>query len=212
MTQIKNKLYVQFLREKGEIKIINEDDINLVLESIKTKHRLEARALVICLYYTGARPNEVLRLKSSDVVRDGRYINVRVVGSKRGLTRKLRLPIKLNLVKEFYRYVEGTPPEKLLFFNFIGNYERVRYKKNGSISRRKETSDKLRYHINKWFSVLPETITTYYLRHSRFSQLAEAGLSLQELKFWKGSRTVESIQPYLHMSARTSKTIGRALK
>lgn len=212
MTQIKNKLYRKFL-DDGEIEIIKEEHIKLVLDSIKTKYKLEARALVICLYYTGGRPNEVLRLKGKDVKREGRYIVVQIAGSKRGLARPIFLPFKLPLVKEFYKYVEGNMPDKFLFFNFIGNYKRTRFLKDGRRSERIEITDKLRYHISNWFSSLPfGTITTYYLRHNRFSKLAMAGVRLEDIRMFKGSRTLESVIPYVHMSTEKARQIGRRIE
>ena len=210
MSKIKNKLYRKFL-DDGEIKILNEEDITLVLNSLKSKNKIEARALIICLYYTGGRPNEVLRLKGKDVRRDKRYIIVQISGSKRGLARPIYLPYKLPLIKEFYNYIISNMAEKFLFFNFMSRYERTRYLKSGAISTRIETTDKLRYHINKWFSVLPDTITTYYLRHNRFSKLAMAGIRLEDIRMFKGSRTLESVIPYIHMSTEKARQIGRRI-
>ena len=96
--KITNKNYRRFL-DKGEIEPLSEDDIVLVLDNIRKGYIKEARALVICMYYTGARPNEVLRIKARDVKREKNYITVRVKGSKKGMPRIIHLPFKLKLVR-----------------------------------------------------------------------------------------------------------------
>lgn len=211
-TNIKNKLYRKFL-DDGEIKIITPEEIKIVLDNIKGKNVNEARALVIVLYYTGARPNEVLRLKSSDISKEKNGLRIQLKGSKRGLPRPFYLPLSKPFAKELKAFWECNPPFKLLFPSFINRYERTVTYKSGKTITRLEISDKLRYHINRWFAVLPTgTITTYYLRHNRFSQLAGDGAEMGLLKMLKGSKTMESINPYLHLSTEKAKKIGRLLK
>lgn len=208
---IKNPHYRQFLDE-GIIKPLSEDDILRVLNSIKDKNKNEARALIICAYYTGARPNEILRIKAKDVTKERRYIIVKVAGSKKGLPRSIYLPYKKEMVKEFWKFAQGLNEERFLFFNFRGAYVRRRKNKQGYIIERIEYSDRLRYHFYKWFSVLPiGTVPPYYLRHNRFSKLSMAGVSMDSLRMLKGSRTFASIEPYLHMSSEQAKKVARKL-
>lgn len=208
---IKNEHYRQFLDE-GIIKPLSEDDILQVLKNIKGRHIKEGRALVICAYYTGARPNEILRIKAKDVKKDRSYIIVKVQGSKKGLPRSIHLPYKKEMVKEFWNFVISLNEERFLFFNYKGAYVRKRKNKQGYIIERIEYADKMRYHFYKWFSVLPiGTVPPYYLRHNRFSKLSVAGVEMNALRMLKGSRTFASIEPYLHMSSEQAKKVARKL-
>jgi integrase len=208
---IKNALYRQFL-DKGIIELIKEEDITLVLNAITGAHAREARALIITLYYTGGRTNEILRLKSKDFTREGGYLIIDLPSSKNGLPRKVYLPLKKLLVKELLKYSLGIMPEAFIFYNYKGEYHRRRIDKRGNIRERIEYSDKLRYHFSKWFSVLPVgSITPYYLRHNRFSKLSMAGATMEQLRLIKGAKTYNSIMPYIHMSTAMAKDVARKL-
>lgn len=209
--KIKNKNYRKFLDE-GIIDPITEEQINQALRNVRGRHSREGRALLITLYYTGARPNEVLRIQGKDVSRQDQYIIVKVKGSKGGLPRTLYFPYKKALLRELYTYATGRFPEMYLFYHFQNKYVRTVPGKTGP-KQNTTITDKLRYHLNKWFEgVIEDSINPYFLRHNRFSKLAEAGLSMQDLRMIKGSRTTESVTPYLHMSAASAKKAAKKME
>lgn len=208
---IKNKHYRRFLDE-GIIEVLSEDDIKTVLENLKTKHMREARSLIIALYYTGARPNEILRLRARHIKRKGRHVILQVKGSKRGLPRSVYLSRKKELVMELLDFAESVYPERYLFYHFRGRYVRKK-KVKGQIVERVEYGAKLRKHFYKWFSVLPKgTIPPYFLRHNRFSSLAQKGATMEEMRMLKGSKTFASVEPYLHMSEATAKKLAKRIE
>jgi len=207
--KIKNKYYREFL-DSGMIQYVNEDHIKRALENVTGRFKTQGRAMLICMYYTGARPNEVLRLESGDVDREKGYITIRMKGSKGGLPRVIRLPFKKEMVKEFYKYASSLPPHYLLFYMYHSRYRRMRMTKGGELRESKEISNKLRYYFNKWFDNVM-LIPPYFLRHNRFSKLSEAGVSLQNIRQLKGSKTYESIMPYLHMSTEASKQAAKKM-
>lgn len=209
--KIKNKHYRNFL-DNGFIDILTPEQIEQALNNVKGKHTKEGRSLIIALYYTGGRPNEVLRHKGKHYYKVKNNMAVKMPPSKGGLPRTIYLPLSRTLVKELYAYATTTPPEMLLFYNFISKYTRQVHTKKG-LKYRQEISNKLRYHFNKWFkNILDEPIPPYYLRHNRFSQLSQAGVSLQDIRMIKGSRTTESITPYLHLSTKAAKSIARKIQ
>lgn len=206
--KIKNVNYRRFL-EEGIIEFITEDHIKQAIGNMKSNKR-EAASLLIALYYTGARPNEVLELKGKDVTRDGGYVLIKLVGSKGGLPRTVYLNYTLPLVRQLYSYAKSVFGEMLLFYHFRNDYTKKYTNKKGEAKQSKEISSKLRYHIQNWFrDVIPGSITPYYLRHNRFSQLSEKGSTAEELRQIKGSRTLDSVMAYLHMSSSTAKKLAR---
>lgn len=213
MPKILNKNYRQFL-EHGFIETIGEDQINRVLDSITHKHKNEARALVIVLYYTGARPSEVLKIRARDILKKDSYIHIRIMPSKGGLPRTAWLSNRLTLAKELYNFaMHNMFPEQFLFFHFKNSYIREHKTKHGVIKEYECNSDLVRYYIKKWFkNVIEDSITPYYLRHNRFSKLSEAGINMQDLRMLKGSRSYSSIEPYLHLSGASARNIARKLK
>jgi site-specific recombinase XerD len=170
--------------------------------------------LILALYYTGARPNEVLRLRAKDIQKaDDNYITIRIEGSKRGLPRTIYLQYKNALAREIYKYASGLFPEQLLFFHYMNSYTRVRKTKTGENKEYKEIAGKVGYFIKKWFTgIIDDSIPPYYLRHNRFSKLTQAGVSDRELQQLKGSKTRESIVPYQHMSTESAKKTAGKIK
>lgn len=210
--KIKNENYRQFLDE-GIIDLVTESQIMQALKNITGRYTREGRALLIALYYTGARPNEILRLKGKDFGRDKSYMTVKVKGSKKGLARTLYFPYKLPLIKELYHYARSLFEEQFIFYHYKSSYIRTVKHKDGTTSQREDTTDKLRYHLQKWFKgVIEGSITPYFLRHNRFSQLSQAGADREEIRMLKGSRSTESVSYYIHMSSKSAKDVAKRIK
>lgn len=210
--KITNPNYRQFL-DKGEIELITATQIEQALNNIKGRYVEEGRALLCLLYLTGCRPVEALELKAKDITRENGHIKVHLTTAKRGRSRTVYLPSRLRLVKELYTYAVKLYPDMLMFGHFRGNYTRKKINSKGVTVEHSETSDKLRYHVLKWFKgVVPDSIPPYFLRHNRFSALAEAGVSFQELQQLKGAKDPNSIQAYLHLSSRSAKNLAKKIK
>ncbi len=206
--RITNKLYRKFL-DDGMIDIIKSEDIIKVLNGIKGKNTKEARALIICLYLTGARPIEIFNIKAKDITKENQFILVKVPASKNGLPRTIYLQSNNSLARELFDFAISLMGERFLFWNFRGRSKQKYITKKGMIKEYTIISYKLRYHFNKWFNGL---IPPYFLRHNRFSQLSQEGASLDQLKHIKGARSFESIQYYTHLSTESAKKIARKIK
>jgi site-specific recombinase XerD len=208
--RIKNKRYRKFLDE-GIIQTLKQEQVIQILQNIKSRNILQARALFLILYFTGARPNEVLRLQAKDITLEKPHLLIKLQGSKKGLPRTVYLPYSNALVQDIYKYSNSTFSEVLLFHNYISQYIRTVKTKKGIIQR-KELSTKLYYYIQKWTrGVLEEELTPYFLRHNRFSKLSENGITMEQLRMMKGSRTLDSVTPYLHLSTEISKKISKKI-
>jgi site-specific recombinase XerD len=212
MTQISNKRYRQFL-DTGIFESISEADVKIALSRIRGSHVKEGRALLIGLYYTGCRPNEMLKLKSHHVKDNGdSYYKVLLHGSKGGLPRTIYLQKKRAMVKEFAEYCLSLPPDMYAFFHYRDNYVRLRDDKKGNEKSRLECTNKLRWFFKIWFGFVPGGITPYFLRHNRFSKLSEKGASMEELRQIKGSKSFDSVYPYLHLSSKTAKSVAKKIE
>lgn len=212
--KIKNENYLKFL-EQGEINILDKIHIEMALDNInryQKKHKKEAKALVIIMYLTGARPVEILRLKGKMVKENQKSLVINMPASKRGLPRLIYLELKDPLVLQFWDYANKFMPELYLFPHFIGNHIKRYKNKKGEEKSYQEVSGKLRYYFNIWFSdILGNGINPYYLRHNRLSKLAINGVDLQALRMFKGAKTFDSIMPYLHMSSDVAKKISKKI-
>lgn len=211
MPKIFNQRYKDFL-EKNTIRTINNQEFETMIKQIKHKNQKQATALISILYYTGARPSEVLRLTAGMIKKDGaRWLLISMPATKNGLPRPITLKYALPQVKQIYQYSKGLPENMYLFKNFASNkIRKTTYKTStGEIKTKEyiETAAKIYYYSIKWFGLLP-----YFLRHNRFSKMMEEGATSDDIKFIKGAKSMESVTPYQHMSARTSKNISKLIK
>lgn len=206
--KIKNERYRNFL-DNGLINTLNIEDLNRVIENITGKYALEGKVMLALLYYTGARPVEILNLYSKDIKKEGSFLIVHISGGKkRALPRSFYLSLNKPHAATIYKYACGLMPELLLFSHYRNSYVRTINTKKG-LTTNESITDKLRYYFKLWFAVLDTPVTPYFLRHNRFSRLSEKGLTPSEIMQLKGARSIESVRPYLHMSTHTAKKISK---
>lgn len=207
---ITNPHYRKFL-DKGEIDLVTPEQIKAALSNITGKNTRAGRSLLIALYYTGARPNEILSILGKDIDTDGKHITIQTPASKRGLPRKIYLP-KNELTEELLKYARTTFPELPLFKPYISTYTRIRTTKKGA-SENTEKTDKLRYYFAKWFKgVIEPPPPPYFMRHNRFSQLSANGASTEQIRLIKGAKTPASVTPYIHLSSAEAKKTSKLIK
>lgn len=227
MGKIKNQYYKDFL-DGFLLNEIKRQDINIVLDNIEHQHRLQARALVIIAWATGARPNEYLRLTPKEFSTSKEFLNIKMPGSKGSVARNQSLPRLLKdgspdpLTKEVYDYVRSLAPSQWLFFFFRSNAVRMgvtkKYKrKDGTPVVKRydrpyaELGSKLRYYFNRWFDVIfPDGIPPYYLRHNRATAVLEvAGREATIMHF--GWKTEVTLKKYSHLTKKVREQIADGL-
>lgn len=213
MPKITNLSYRAFL-DNGIISLLNRDDIEKALLNIKGKNKLEGRALVIALYYTAARPTEILELKGKHLEKENSYIKIQIpIGAKHGLPRPILISSKYRIARELYNYAKSIFPDQFLFYHYTGKSQKFYKNRKGETIEYDYKTYKIYYWVKKWFKgIVPDSITPYFLRHNKLSQLSEAGASMQELQQIKGARDPKSIQAYLHMSKQKARKLGRLNK
>lgn len=180
-------------------KIINQRHIQTALNRIskKIKFYKEARSILIAAYITGVTPLELINIKSDDINNKGKYIIVNI--NNRDIIVNTD---NIKLSKELLNYSKSVFSGKLLFPNFIGSYT----KKCGGV----EKTYKLRHYFKKWFiGVVPFVVTPYTLRHSMCIKMMKAGARDSQIKYIKGSKTYESLRPYLKYRKNVSMNSSR---
>lgn len=204
MPKITNKRYRQFL-DDGIIDLLTENNIRAASHNIKGKYSREGKALLITMYYTGARPNEVLNLRGRDIFKEDSYIVIKMSGSKGGKPRPIYIPYRKELARIVYNYSMGVFPDMFLFLNYRSNH-----KKHIKGKEYTELSHNIRYHFSRWFKgVIDGGVTPYFLRHNKFSKLAQSGVSMEDIKNLKGAKRIASVDPYCHMSTKSAKSLAK---
>lgn len=183
---------------------IREADFEKIIK--KTK-RLRDKAFLSLLYCTGARPSEVsgdkkrgmegMRYGDIDFKYDGIVVfSVPVTKAKKGTfivdSRQLEL-----------RYDASDPHLAVRIIMQYVSHEIKRLEGlNLKLDPQKQLFDFSRrtgYNIvNRASKILGVEICPYNFRHSRLTQLAEQGVGIETLMYFKGSKNIQSIQPYLH--------------
>jgi len=185
------------------------EDWEIIMRNIDISEGMyneQAKALVAILYYTAARPNEVLRLKRAEFYRDRNDLVILLPASKRGNPRPIKIPLKKPLARYIWDYINKCSPSQnsLIFYHYLGDSDKpYKNQRTGNITIRKDTTYKLYYYWKKWVKgiSIPD-VPPYYLRHERCSLMAERGASLVQIMEYKGCKTEASVAPYLHMSTR----------
>jgi integrase len=149
------------------------------------------RALLSLFWITGARPAEILELSTDNIkIEEGTVCftlptkKLQADGTKFVMkTRQLRVVRPHGLEMDIYletvvQYIERLRPGELLFA-----YTRSWVTKS----------------INKLgLDVIGKQITPYHFRHSAVTREATKGRTIDQLKHYKGAKSIKSVEPYLH--------------
>lgn len=159
------------------------------IEKLQIKPVEEGKAWIYFLYFTGCRPSEMRYLKTFHVEIQEDKIKIMIPTTKHGRARLIILPMKYDEVKflaEFFKKQKEIHPREQPLFPYL--HRRV---------KDHNVCDAIRYRLR---SCGLKDIVPYVFRHNRFSLLAFKGAKPEEIKYFKGARTLSSVEPYLHIS------------
>lgn len=211
MTTIKHPKYKEF-KEQGTITLFSPEDLKTVYENIDD---LIGRDMFVLLYYTGCRPVQLLKdnFTTSNVSKEGSKLKVIIPPAKNGSPFTFYLSFKKFGITQLYKNFQKLPHNTNPFSKFAQKYVRKVINKKGDVKYYVEHSDKFRYYFKKWCLVLSDNpIPPYFLRHSRFSSMSQEGASGEDIMFAKGSKSYDSVRPYLHMSKDKSLKLDKKIK
>lgn len=153
-------------------RLVEKEEVALMVSY--TKKRRD-RFVIAMLYITGARPTEILKMKEGAIIEKDDKIRITLPTLK---LNKLRFVIQERTL-EFDR---DTP-----FINYVMDYKDRLPMKTISLRRIEQIVEKLSDGM----------FCPYNFRHSRFTKLARQGMTVDELMYWKGSQTTDSVSDYL---------------
>lgn len=147
----------------------------------------EQKVYLTLLYYTGARPSELLKLRKNNIIFEEDSIKIQIPTLKRGVGRIVYLEKKdRNELENVENYVKSLENDDEMLFKILKNGWNVR---------------------DFIYKVTENKLTPYFFRHNRFTKLAIKGVSPFILKYLKGSKTVASVETYVHVSGLEAKKI-----
>jgi integrase len=178
-------------REDPSETVLKDEDIRKMFD--KTRD-LQEQALLSCLWITGARPSEVLELKKENVLitedvvvfdlptkklqADGTHFVLKRrqlrIGRPHGLQMNIYLETVVKYAERLYH------PEDPVFI----------YGRRWAIKV-----------INRLgMQGIGKEVAPYHLRHSAVTREASRGQTIDQLMHFKGAKSIQSVQPYLHAS------------
>lgn len=146
----------------------------------------EEAVTVLLLYYTGARPSELLGLKPSDVEAEGNLIRMQIPTLKGGSGRVIYLN-KNELTGRILAFAQNCMVGRLL-----------PYKRGWQIR-------------NLVYRVSDNQLTPYFFRHNRFSIAAKEGASQYDLRYLKGAKDARSVDDYVHIAGVQTKKLAKVM-
>lgn len=200
-----------------------KDDIASALERVEhPKYQAEARAFVIVLWSSAARPNEVLNLKRTDVKKQGNNLLITFPGSKGSNPRTLTFPLSSTLLTEAWKFIQKKWDWEYLFAHFRADRTKNHTTKTKYVTNKEtglkekktivydkhpysEVSNNLPYWFKKWGLRTP-----YYYRHNRMTIAAE-DLPIRQLQELKGAKKEDSVYVYLRSTQQAREKIGKSL-
>lgn len=189
--------YFESLKEEEYLpKFVAQEDMNRVLDSLKTDTFIEIRNKAICelMYATGIRVSELVSLKRDNVSFVNQTIKVNGKGAKERI-----IPFSEKCSKWLLLYLE-----KLKTSEKKGNNSYLFITKNNKQVTRQE----IYILIKETFEEQGiKNVTPHTLRHSFASNLLSQGCPLMIVKTLLGHEDIKTTQIYTHVENKKIKSI-----
>ena len=181
---------IPLAKNKGKLPIVlNKDEINKMFEStMNLKHKL----VLMFLYYTGVRVNEIVNLKWEDIDFQRGTIHIKTAKGD-----KERVVFFHEKLKSFIEYFNLKKEGYVFLSNFGKKYDKRTVQaivKNAS--RKAGISKKVAPHI---------------LRHSFATHLLEAGADIRHIQKLLGHTSLQTTQIYTHVANKDIKKLADLL-
>lgn len=168
--------------------VLIEADVRKIYEAAQDR---KVQALVSLFWITGARPAEILELTTDNVKVEPEFVSFTLP------TKKLQADGTSFVMKSRQlRVVRPNGLQMNIYLETIASYlERLR------------PGDPLFDYTRSWMlktinklgmKALSKQISPYHFRHSAMTREAAAGRTLDQLKHYKGAKTLKSVEPYVH--------------
>jgi site-specific recombinase XerD len=177
--------------------VLSPDEVSRLINAASN---LQARAILMTLYSTGARRSELVRLRVEDI--DSKRMIVHIRQGKGGKDRDVPLSAKwLETLREYWRWKK---PRVYLFPSSSGHRGAEQSMSDHAV----------------WYACaeasrhagLKKRVAPHMLRHSFATHLLESGADLPTIQVLLGHADLEATSIYLHVSRRHLETTPNPLE
>ena len=181
---------IPLAKNKGKLPIVlSKEEVNSMIEAtLNLKHRL----VLMFLYYTGIRLNEVVNLKWEDVDFQRDIIHLKIAKGEK--ERIIFLHDRLKIFVEYF----NIKREGFVFLSKMGK----KYDKRTIQMIVRNAAKK---------AGIKKRITPHTLRHSFATHLLEAGADIRQIQKLLGHASIQTTQIYTHVANRDIKNLAKLL-
>jgi site-specific recombinase XerD len=153
--------------------------------------------LIVTMYNTAARLDEILSMKVGQLHLDARKPYVTVIGKGDKIRTLYLLPKAVAHIRKYLREQHGTAPDENAYVFYSRN--------TGSHGKLSQTAvnKRLKLHAieaHKLCAEIPETLHAHQLRHAKASHWLEDGMNIVQISFLLGHEQVETTMVYLDVT------------
>jgi site-specific recombinase XerD len=169
----------------------------LSVPDLSTKTGRRDLALMICIYSTAARMDEILSLKTGQLHLDAGKQNVTIIGKGSKIRTLYLLPKAVAHLKKYLKEFHGdTPnPEAYVFYS----------RNTGTDGKLSQTAinKQLKKHAQTAHALceeVPLTLHAHQLRHAKASHWLEDGMNIVQIAFLLGHEQLQTTMVYLDIT------------
>lgn len=149
------------------------------------------RVLLSLLWITGARPTEVIMLKREDIRFNQDKLEITLKTLKLGGDGQKFIVRDRTLVFDRPREIEAN-----IYLETIVDYVKMIPPETRVIKYTTRWAEKVVNRLSEM--TLGKKLSPYHFRHSVMTWLARHGASIDQLMYFKGARSYDSVKPYIH--------------
>ncbi len=181
---------IPLAKNKGKLPIVlNKDEVNKMFEStLNLKHRL----VLMFLYYTGIRLNEIVNIKWEDTDFQRDIIHLKTTKGE-----KERIIFLHDKLKRFIEYFNIKSKGFVFLSNLGKKYD-------------KRTIQMIVRHAARKAGI-GKRVTPHTLRHSFATHLLEAGADIRHIQKLLGHSNLQTTQIYTHVANKDIKKLAKLL-
>lgn len=182
---------IPLAKSKGKLPVVlNKEEISNMLEAtLNLKHRL----VLMFLYYTGIRLNEIVNLKWEDMDFQRGTIHLKTAKGE-----KERIIFLHEKLKNFIEYFNIKREGLVFISNLGGKYNKKTIEMIVRNAARK--------------AGMAKRITPHTLRHSFATHLLEAGADIRHIQKLLGHSNLQTTQIYTHVANKDIKKLANLLE
>jgi len=169
----------------------------LSVPDLSTKAGQRDLTLMIIMYSTAARIDEILSLKTEQLHLDGQKPSVNIIGKGSKIRTMYLLPKAVSHLKKYLKELHGDTPDPKAYVFYSRN--------TGPHGKMSQTAvnKQLKKHAKtarKICDEVPEDIHAHQLRHAKASHWLQDGMNIVQISFLLGHEQLQTTMVYLDIT------------